>query len=69
MTRYSAGLQRTVALLGLAAYSRQAFDAAHQAERILAHGRIVGLSEDETREVVRAWSDWYRCSPWPMAAL
>ena len=47
--------------------SRQAVYHAIRGEQTKAHGKALGLTEDEIREVVDAWVDWYRQTPWPFS--
>jgi hypothetical protein len=39
---------------------------AAQMEGLRAHGRAVGLTEEQTTEVIDAWTTWYQAQPWPL---
>jgi hypothetical protein len=45
---------------------REGVERAAQMDRLRAHGRAVGLTDEQTTEVIDAWVAWYQARPWPL---
>ena len=45
---------------------RHHLERALEYEQALGAGHAIGLSEDQTREVIEAWVAHYRSTPWPI---